>query len=73
MVSNKQWLIDVNLAFTNGYNKALDDFRKRINDFLSDSTDFADFVVTDSAIDCVIDELKKGATNENNNRDTERV
>lgn len=43
----------------NAYNKALDDFRKRINDFLSDSTDFADFVVTDGAIDCVIDELRK--------------
>ena len=25
MVSNKQWLTDVNLAFTNGYNKALED------------------------------------------------
>lgn len=43
----------------NAYNKALEDFRKRINDFLSDSTDFADFVVTDGAIDCVIDELRK--------------
>lgn len=25
MISNKQWLTDVNLAFTNGYNKALKD------------------------------------------------
>lgn len=41
------------------YNKALDDFRKRINDFLSDGGDCADFVVTDSAIDCVIDELRR--------------
>lgn len=41
------------------YNKALDDFRKGINGFLCDSAYFADFVVTDGAIDCVIDELKK--------------
>lgn len=42
------------------YNKALDDFRKRINDFLIDSYYFVDFVVKDGAIDGVIDELKKG-------------
>lgn len=41
------------------YNQTLDDFRKRINDFLNDSADFADFVVTDGAIDCVIEELRK--------------
>ncbi len=41
------------------YNQGLEDFRKRINDFLNDSADFADFVVTDGAIDCVIDELKR--------------
>lgn len=42
------------------YNKALDDFRREINGFLCDSKSFADFVVTDGAIDCVIDKLKKG-------------
>lgn len=41
------------------YNQALDDFREKINNFLNDSAYFYDSVVTDGAIDCVIDELKK--------------
>lgn len=49
-------LVEQNVA----YEKALDDFRKRINDFLIDSYYFADFVVKDGTIDWVIDELKKG-------------
>lgn len=46
-------------AFDDGYNQALDDFREKINNFLNDSAYFYDSVVTDGAIDCVIDELKK--------------
>ena len=51
-----EWLAKHNKEI---YNQALEDFRKKINDFLSGSDDFADFVVTDSAINYVIDELKK--------------
>lgn len=69
MVSNKQWLTDVNLAFTNGYNKALEDLVQKLAEI--DPCEFASFTL------CLVrekaDELKKGATNENNNRDTERV
>lgn len=38
--------------------KVLDEFRKRINEYLNESSDFADFVVTDGAIDTVIEQLK---------------
>lgn len=38
--------------------EAIDEFRKKINNYLNESTDFADFVVTDSAIDRVLDEMK---------------
>lgn len=41
-----------------GREDALEEFRKKINNYLTESTDFADFVVTDGAIDCVIDEMK---------------
>ena len=44
--------------------QTLDEFRKKINKYLNESTDFADFVVTDTAIDYVLDEMKGGAENE---------
>ena len=40
---------------------ALEEFRKKINKYLAESTDFADFVVTDNDIDIVIEEMKGGA------------
>lgn len=39
--------------------KVLDEFRKQINEYLNESSDFADFIVTDGAIDIVIEELKE--------------
>lgn len=56
MVSDKQWLIDVNLAYTHGYNKALEDLVQKLAEI--DSCEFASFTL------CLIkekaDELKKG-------------
>ena len=40
---------------------ALEEFREKINKYLAESTDFADFVVTDNDIDIVIEEMKGGA------------
>lgn len=45
--------------YKHGYNKALEDFRKNANDFLNESSDFADFVITDTAIDRICDKLRK--------------
>lgn len=42
----------------------IEEFREKINKYLNESTDFADFVVTDTAIDYVLDEMKGGAENE---------
>lgn len=40
------------------YNQALEDFRKSINLYLTESYDIADFVATDTAIDYAIEELR---------------
>lgn len=48
-------------AYELGRQDAIQEFREKINKYLNESTDFADFVVTDGAIDCVIDEMKGGA------------
>lgn len=53
-VNKKEWQRDMGIA----YNQALDDFRAKINCYLAESSDFADFVVTDNDIDIVINELK---------------
>lgn len=38
--------------------QTLDEFRARINDYLMDRHGYGDFVVTDNAIDCVIEQMK---------------
>ena len=48
-------------AYQQGRLDALEEFREKINEYLDESTDFADFVVTDSAIDYVLEEMKGGA------------
>lgn len=52
----KKYCIERNKEF---YNQALEDFRKKANDFLNESSDFADFVITDNDIDCICNELRK--------------
>ena len=46
---------------------AIEEFRTKINQYLNESTDFADFVVTDCAIDCVLNEMKGEQLKEKNN------
>lgn len=38
--------------------QTLDEFRARINDYLMVRHGYGDFVVTDNAIDCVIEQMK---------------
>lgn len=44
--------------YQQGRTDALEEFRKKINNYLNESSDFADFVVTDNSIDRVLDEMK---------------
>lgn len=39
--------------------QTLDEFREKINDYLVNSYAYGDFVVTDTAIDCVIEQMKE--------------
>lgn len=46
-------------AMVDGYNQALDDFRKLANEHMVDSEAIGDFVLTDGSIDYIIDTLKR--------------